>query len=72
MEEKGWGGGILQQGSGGFSLAWVRCRFEFYLSAILGFLNFVRFLALFLFPSFPELYLTSPYSEFRVYLSDFA
>jgi hypothetical protein len=36
------------------------------------FLFLVRFLALFLFPSFPELYLTSPYSDFRVYLSDFA
>jgi hypothetical protein len=33
-------------------LAWVRCRFEFYLPAMLGFLIFVRFLALFLFLPF--------------------
>ncbi len=50
-------------------LAWVRSRTEFYLPAPLDSSAFVRFLALFLFPSFPELYHTSPYSEFRVYLS---
>ncbi len=54
---------------GGGGSAWVRCSLEFYLPAILGFLIFVRFLALFLFPSFPELYHTSPYSDFRVYPS---
>jgi hypothetical protein len=50
-------------------LAWVRCRSEFYLPAILSFLVFVRFLPLFLFPSFPKLYRTSLYSDFRIYLS---
>ena len=73
---KGWkrGGGVAWAAVGrppmdASPLAWVRCGAEFYLPAILGFLDFVRFLALFLFPSFPELYHTSPYSDFRVYLS---
>ncbi len=51
-------------------LAWVRCGAEFYLPAPMSSSAFVRILALFLFPSFPELYYTSPYSDFRVYLSD--
>jgi hypothetical protein len=32
----------------------------------------VRFLALFLFPSFPKLYRTSSYPDFHIYLSGFA
>ncbi len=55
--------------AGASLLAWVRCRAEFYLPATLSSFVFVRFLALFLFPSFPELYRTSSYSDFRVYLS---
>ena len=53
------------------SLQLARCTLqaEFYLPALLDSFAFVRFLALFLFPSFPELYRTSPYSDFRVYLS---
>jgi hypothetical protein len=61
------GGGGAGEGGG---LAWVRCRFEFYLPAPPISFAFVRFLAMFLFPSFPELYHTSPYSDFRLYLSD--
>ncbi len=57
---------------GGVGLAWVRCGAESYLPAPLGPSIFVRILALFLFPSFPKLYRTSLYSDFRVYLSDFA
>jgi hypothetical protein len=69
------GGGCRVGGAMGRSpaeaspLAWVRYRAEFYLPAPLDSFAFVRFLALFLFPSFPELYHTSPYSDFRVYLS---
>jgi hypothetical protein len=69
------GGGVAWVGSGSpsngrYPLAWVRCGAEFYLPVPLGRSAFVRFLALFLFPSFPELYHTSSYLDFRVYLSD--
>jgi hypothetical protein len=53
-EREGWAwrgsAGGAAEGEGGGRLAWVMCRFELYL--LLGFLSFVRFLAVFLFLPF--------------------
>jgi hypothetical protein len=73
---------VLKRGGGGeegercrLTAAWVRNRGGCNLISLLVVctilvrcLIFVHILALFLFPSFPKLYRTSSYSDFRVYL----
>ncbi len=54
-------------GGRGGGLAWVRHSFEFYLTLSLASLSFVRLLAIFLFPSFPELYHTAR-TQISVYI----
>ena len=63
------GDGSLPAGAG--PLAWVRCGVEFLpvAIAISSVLSLSVFSLCFLFPSFPQLYPASLYSEFRLYPS---